>query len=55
MKIAELIALATSRLARLNTQRSEAESAGDVALLLVLDQQIADTEATLTALRSLTD
>jgi hypothetical protein len=55
MKIAELIALATSRLARLNMQRGEAASVGDVALLLVLDPQIAETEATLARLRSLTE
>jgi hypothetical protein len=53
MKIAELVALARSRLARLNAQRIEAEGAGDVALLLAIDAQIADTEITLVKLRSL--
>jgi hypothetical protein len=53
MKIIELIALANARLDRLSMKRREAESTGDIALLLILDPQIADTEATLARLRSL--
>ena len=55
MKIDELIALAAARLARLNVQRGDAERAGDVAVMTALEPQIAETEATLRRLRSLTE
>ena len=55
MKIDELVALVASRLTWLNAQRSDAERVGDLVYLAQLDAKIADTAATLTRLRGLTE
>ncbi|MCA2653770.1 hypothetical protein [Microcystis sp. M061S2] len=53
MKIADLIKLTENRLALLNTARADADRAGDVIRIAALDVEIADTTATLSALRAL--
>jgi hypothetical protein len=49
----ELITLATNRLATLNNARATANALGDVSRLSRLDLDIAETENTLEALRTL--
>jgi len=54
MTVTDLIRLMTNKLATLNGQRTTAVVHGDVELLVALDAQIAETQATLDQLRSLT-
>jgi len=51
--IAQLIQLATNRMAYLNTQRSLAVDRGDAVELAFIDNEISATELTLTKLNSL--
>lgn len=53
MTVADLIILAQSRLSALNSARATAVSLGDIDRITALDSEIAQTEATLTQLRSL--
>jgi hypothetical protein len=53
MKLADLVRLAESRLSLLNTARADADRAGDTARIAALDAEIADTTATLAALRTM--
>lgn len=50
----DLIELASNRLATLNNQRASALARGDADKLATLDADVAETEQTLQALRSLT-
>ena len=54
MTVSDLIRLMTHKLATLTGQRTTAVVHGDVELLVALDAQIAETQATLDQLRSLT-
>ena len=54
MKISDLIDLASNRLATLNNQRTTALALGQADRLSALDADVAETEQTLQALRSLT-
>jgi hypothetical protein len=53
MTIPDLIALAHARLANLTAQRTSAASLGDAVRIAALDTEIAETEATLAALREI--
>lgn len=53
MTIEELIRLAQSRLSYLNNQRGGASSRGDVAGMLKIDNEIAETQNTIELLQSL--
>jgi hypothetical protein len=53
MTVIDLITLAQARLAALNTAMATALALGDAASIASLDAEIAETEATLAALRSL--
>jgi hypothetical protein len=53
MTILDLIALANARLANLTAQRTSAASLGDVSRIAQIDTEIAETEATLAALRGI--
>jgi hypothetical protein len=52
MTISDLIALATARLANLQSLRTSAASLGDVERVMTLDAEIAETQATLDSLRA---
>lgn len=53
MTVGYLIDLLTRRLATLSNNRASAESNGDLDRVIVLDAEIAETEATLSQLQSL--
>lgn len=53
MNIPDLIRLMANKLANLNGQRTTAVVHGDVGLLVALDAQIAETQATLNQLQTL--
>lgn len=53
MTVSDLIRLMTNKLATLNGQRTTAVVHGDVELLVALDAQIAETQATLDQLKTL--
>ncbi len=53
MTIAQLITLAANRLSALNAARATAVALGNIALLGGLDADIAETQATLDALRAI--
>jgi len=53
MKIEDLIVLLINRLATLNQMKATFERTGDIAALLQVEAEIAETESTLTALKSL--
>jgi len=53
MTVSDLIRLMTNKLATLNGQRTTAVVHGDVELLIALDAQIAETQATLDQLKTL--
>jgi hypothetical protein len=53
MTISDLISLALARLANLTAQRTSAASLGDAVRIAQLDTEIAETEATLAALRGI--
>jgi hypothetical protein len=53
MHIADLIALARTRLIYLSTLRADAERLGDAERVAALDAEAADTQATLTTLEAL--
>jgi hypothetical protein len=55
MTIADLLGLAEARLSTLNGAHTTATRAGDAARVAQLDAEIAETTATLAALRSLTE
>lgn len=55
MTISDLIRLAEARLATLNGAHTTAARAGDTQRLAQLDAEIAETTATLAALRTLTE
>lgn len=55
MTISDLIRLAEARLATLNSSHTTASRAGDTQRLAQIDAEIADTAATLAALRTLTE
>lgn len=54
MSLNDLIRLAQARLAHLNGQRDDAMARGDVSAIERLDKEIAETQGTLDALRTLT-
>lgn len=54
MTLADLIELVSNRLAILNGQRAGAFARGEADRVAALDADVAETEHTLTALRSLT-
>jgi hypothetical protein len=53
MSISDLIRLAQNRLATLNSARATADRDGDADRVAALDTEIAETEATLAALRGI--
>lgn len=53
MTIADLLKLAQARLSHLNGQRADAQAVGDAAAIERLDAEIAETQATISALQSL--
>jgi hypothetical protein len=53
MKMQELITLLANKLASLNNARSTAVSSGDVAAVLRLDDEIAETQDTLDRLQTI--
>lgn len=53
MTIADLLKLAQARLANLNGQRADAEAIGNTSAIERLDREIAETQATITALQTL--
>lgn len=55
MTIADLLRLAEARLATLNSSHTTASRAGDTQRVAQLDAEIAETTATLAALRTLTE
>lgn len=53
MHIADLIALARTRLAYLSALRADAERLGDTGRVAAIDAEAADTQATLTTLEAI--
>lgn len=53
MTVSDLIRLMTNKLATLNGQKTTATVHGDVELVVALDAQIAETQATLDQLKTL--
>lgn len=53
MQIHDLINLARARLVYLSSVRADAERLGDAAQVAAVDAELADTQATLTALEAL--
>lgn len=53
MTIAELIALLESQIATLNGSRTTAERLGDIEQVLLIDAKVAETTATLAALKEI--
>ena len=52
MKLQELIVLLSNKLSSLNNAKSTAINQGDVATVLLLDDEIAETQTTLNSLQS---
>ncbi len=52
MKLQELIVLLSNKISSLNNARSNAVSQGDVATIILLDDEIVETQNTLNSLQS---